>query len=450
MIPLIDEPRFPPVSSCFPTTFVLVACLAASASAEEKVSFSAQVAPLLQAQCVACHGDAVAEAEYRLDTYEKLMELSDGSPAVVRGQADDSRLFQVLVHQDEDLRMPSEGDALPATSINLMRRWISEGAAFDGESENQPFSELLPARKHPRSPETYPARLPLSAMAFNPKGDQLLISGYHEITVWNLAGDLLQRIGDQGERTYSIDLHPTLPLVLSASGTPGVSGEVRLFDLSTGGLNSVLVTANEVIMDARYSPDGKTIAVALPNGTTQLISAETGGMTGQLLGHSDQVTSVAWHSDGKRLATASRDHTAKVFDCQSGASVATFTGHTRSVNDVVFVGNDQAISVSTDGTAQLWNVRDGKRIREIIRGKTPVLTLATAPGKYSLGGAMATQWFKLDGNQLIKRFDEPDTWTTSSVFDASGKIFAGGNQAGEVVIRKNETDATQFAAIPGR
>ena len=450
MIPLTDDLRFQPMCLHFQWLLVLVACIAAPVMGEEKVSFSAQVAPLLQAQCVACHGDAEAEADYRLDTYERLMQLADGSPAVVREQAGDSKLFQVLVHEDEGVRMPAENDALPVESINLMRRWITEGATFDGESTNQPLSELLPARKHPRSPEIYPARIPLSAVAFNPKADQLLISGYHEITVWNLAGDLVQRIGDQGERTYSIDLHPTLPLVLSASGTPGVSGEVRLFDLATGVLNSVLVTTNEVIMDARYSPDGKTIAVAMPDGSTRLISTETGGVTGQLLGHSGQVTSLAWHTDGIRLATTSRDHTAKVYDCQSGASVATFTGHTKSVNDVAFVGNDQAISVSNDGTTQLWNVRDGKRIREIIQGKTPVLTLAMAPGKYSVAGAMATQWFKLDGHQPIKRFDESDVWTTISVFDASGKTFVVGNQAGEVVIRKNETDVTQFEAIPGQ
>ncbi|MDE0865282.1 MAG: hypothetical protein OSA98_15940 [Rubripirellula sp.] len=429
--------------------FVLLVYFASPALGDGKVSFSAQVAPLLQSQCVACHGDDVAEADYRLDTYERLMLLADGSPAVIREQAGDSKLFQVLVHEDEDLRMPSESDSLPVASINLMRRWITEGAGFDGESKDQSLSELLPLKTHPQAPEIYPARIPLSAMAFNPAGDQLLISGYHEITVWNLEGELLQRIGDQGERTYSIDLHPTLPLVLSASGRPGVSGELRLFDLSTGSLKSVLVATDEVIMDARFSPDGKTIAVAMPDGSTQLISTETGSVTGRLLGHSDQVTSLAWHADGIRLATTSRDHTAKVFDCQSGASVATFTGHTKAVNDIVFLNNDQALSVSNDGTAQLWNVRDGKRIREVLRGKTPVLTLALAPDKYAVGGSMATQWFKRDGNQPIKRFDEPKHWTTISVFDAPGSTFVIGTQAGDVVIRKNETSVTQFEAIPG-
>ena len=238
--------------------------------------------------------------------------------------------------------------------------------------------------------------------------------------------------------------------MLTASGSPGVIGEVRIFDLSTGTLASVLATADEVIMDARYSPDGRTIAVAMPDGSARLFDSETGTEKLQLLGHSDQVFSVSWHADGKRLATASRDHTAKIFDCQSGASVATFTGHTQAVNAVGFVNDDQAVSVSDDGTAQRWNARDGKRIREITRNKTPILTLAIAPEKLSVSGALDTQWFQRDGSQLIARFNDSNAWTTITVFDSSGKTFASGTQAGEIVVRKQESEPIRFDAIPGR
>jgi WD40 repeat protein len=420
------------------------------ATADDAISFVKSVAPLLQSKCVTCHDAELAEADYRLDTYKHLIRLDDGSPAVIGEQPDKSKLFQVLIHEDENLRMPSESDPLPDASIKLIRQWIQEGAAFDGESQDQQLSTLLPTKKHPQPPGKYPAAIPLSAMAFHPSQSQLLVSGYHEITIWNLNGELVQRITDQGERTYSLDLHPRLPQLLTASGTPGIIGEVRTFDLSTGKLTSVLVTTDEVIMDARYSPDGKTIAVAMPDGSTRLIDSETGKGKMELLGHSDQVSSLSWNSDGQRLATASRDHTAKVFDCQSGSSVATFTGHTKPVNDVAFLNSDQAVSVSNDGTAQIWNVRDGKRIREMARNKTPILTIAIAPKKIAISGALATQWFKRDGSQPIEQFNDSDAWTTITAFDETGATFASGTQSGEVVVRKSESEPTRFDAIPGR
>lgn len=430
--------------------FVLLFCAGRQVKADDAISFATRVAPLLQQQCVTCHDAELAEAGYRLDTYKHLVRLGDGSPAVIAEKPDKSKLFQVLIHEDENSRMPSESDPLPDTSINLIRNWIQQGAAFDGASEDQLLSSLLPKTEHPQPPKNYPAAIPLSAIAFHPSQSQLLVSGYHEITIWNLKGELVNRITNQGERTYAIDIHPTLPHVLTASGTPGVTGEVRIFNLSTGALASVLATADEVIMDARYSPDGNTIAVAMPDGSTRLIDSKTGSEKRQLLGHSDQVCSVSWHADGKRLATASRDHTAKIFDCQNGVSVATFTGHTKSVNDVAFVNHDQAVSVSDDGTAQLWNADNGKRMREMARNKTPILTLSIAPEKIAVSGALETQWFKRDGRQSIKRFTDSDAWTTITVFDSSGEIFAAGTQSGEIVVRQKEQEPIRFNAIPGR
>ena len=49
----------------------LAFCFSALASAEV-VSFSREVAPILQRQCVACHKEGKAKGKYRLDTYEQL------------------------------------------------------------------------------------------------------------------------------------------------------------------------------------------------------------------------------------------------------------------------------------------------------------------------------------------------------------------------------------------
>ena len=290
--------------------------IGSQSKADDSTSFVTSIAPLLQTQCVACHDAELAESDYRLDTYKHLMRLGDGSPAVIGEQPEKSKLFQVLVHEDVNSRMPSESDPLPDASINLIRRWIKEGATFDGESQDQQLSALLPTRKHPQAPEKYPDTHSIIRSGVSSFAESTFCGRLPRNNSMEPGWQLLGRIDDQGERTYSIDLHPTLPRILSASGTPGILGEVRTFDLSTGELLSVVVATDEVIMDARYSPDGNTIAVAMPDGSTRLIDHETGTEKRELLGHSDQVISLSWHADGERIVTASRDHTAKVFDAK--------------------------------------------------------------------------------------------------------------------------------------
>ena len=112
--------------------------------AEDSVSFSEQIAPILQAQCVACHGPKKAESNYRVDTFAAAMKAANDEMPVVANDLDASLLFQRLVTTDSDLRMPAESDALSDEQIELFRQWIREGAKFDGvESIETPDAQTV-------------------------------------------------------------------------------------------------------------------------------------------------------------------------------------------------------------------------------------------------------------------------------------------------------------------
>ena len=101
----------------------LAFCFSALASAEV-VSFSREVAPILQRQCVACHKEGKAKGKYRLDTYEQLRkELEPGDL--------ETELFHRVTTDDEEERMPVDADPLGDQEINVIRRWIVEGASYD-------------------------------------------------------------------------------------------------------------------------------------------------------------------------------------------------------------------------------------------------------------------------------------------------------------------------------
>jgi len=436
----------------FLLTIFPIAALQPSASlAEEKISFVRQVAPILQKHCIACHGAKKAESDYRADSFQALMQETSEGPAFVGGKLDASHLYQRLVTEDADLRMPPESDPLPTSEIETVKRWIEQGLEFDGSSAAVPLAELLPVITHPDPPDRYPASLPVSAMLILAKQERVLVGGYHEILVWDFAGSLKARIRNQGQRTYSIAMHPSKPLILSASGTPGQLGEVRMFDLDSFELRGIVAQTDEVIMDAQFSPDGSRIAVAMPERAARVYSgSDYAEKERELLGHSDQVTSLTWYSGGNRLATTSRDHTAKVFDVERGESIATFTRHSACVNDISFAGDKTLLSVSSDGSVMTWNAENGKRIKSLVSGKQSLLACSVRQDKALIVGEQMAQWIDARNGQKLENISI-DGWCNSCdcVSGAEDKnVHALGTHLGRILLRKDNQEIASFPASP--
>jgi hypothetical protein len=99
----------------------------------EAVSFRADIAPLLRAKCQACHGERKAEGDFRVDSFTELMRTVADEPArVLAGQPEASLLLELLVTEDADEQMPQKSEPLEANEVALFRKWIAEGAKFDG------------------------------------------------------------------------------------------------------------------------------------------------------------------------------------------------------------------------------------------------------------------------------------------------------------------------------
>ena len=63
-----------------------------------------------------------------MSSFEKLMAGSPGGDSVVAGKPDDSLLFQLMESGD----MPPKSQ-VPEKDLNLVKKWIEEGAQFDGD-----------------------------------------------------------------------------------------------------------------------------------------------------------------------------------------------------------------------------------------------------------------------------------------------------------------------------
>ncbi len=125
--------------TAFPRWLTLVGLIVTSAvsTAAEKVVFNRDVRPILSDRCFACHGpdDAKRESGLRLDrAAEATAELSGGTRAIVPGKPDESELLARITSTDPDVVMPPPHLGKPVTPAEaaILRRWIEEGAEYQG------------------------------------------------------------------------------------------------------------------------------------------------------------------------------------------------------------------------------------------------------------------------------------------------------------------------------
>ncbi|MCH2609692.1 MAG: PSD1 and planctomycete cytochrome C domain-containing protein [Pirellulales bacterium] len=92
------------------------------------VSYEKQVLPIIKAKCFRCHGSKKQEGGLRLDLAESWLAGGDSGPAIVSGNIEENTLFQRLITSDKSSRMPLDAARLNDSELQLIRKWITEGA----------------------------------------------------------------------------------------------------------------------------------------------------------------------------------------------------------------------------------------------------------------------------------------------------------------------------------
>jgi mono/diheme cytochrome c family protein len=110
---------------------VATAAAAATVAAAEPVDFEKQVWPILETSCVSCHGTKEQFSNLRLDSPAAILKGGDLGKVVVAGEPEKSPLYVRTSLPDDDLDlMPVEGERLNEEQVDVLKRWIAEGASF--------------------------------------------------------------------------------------------------------------------------------------------------------------------------------------------------------------------------------------------------------------------------------------------------------------------------------
>lgn len=93
--------------------------------------YAKRINPILDANCVSCHGEAKTQAGLRMDSYAFLMQGGKDGPVIVAGNAEKSLLLQrVTLPPGHKQFMPAEGKPpLRAEEIAWIKAWIQQGAS---------------------------------------------------------------------------------------------------------------------------------------------------------------------------------------------------------------------------------------------------------------------------------------------------------------------------------
>lgn len=145
----------------------------------DQVRFSRDVRPILNQNCMPCHGGVRQKNGVSfLFREEALGTGRSGKRTIVPGWPDESELIARVTSSDPDARMPYHGPPLSPQQIDVLRRWIKQGAKWEDHwAFVAPKPQALPDVKRsdwPRQPldRFILARLERETLSPSPEADR--------------------------------------------------------------------------------------------------------------------------------------------------------------------------------------------------------------------------------------------------------------------------------------
>ena len=130
---------------------IVVTAICCAVLAQDKkqpsVDFNRDISPILSDTCFACHGpdDRQRKAGLRFDTKQGAFAKAG---VISPGDSSNSRLIKRITATQPEMRMPPPGSdrSLTANQIELLRRWIDEGAKWETHWAYLPPKRVEPPR----------------------------------------------------------------------------------------------------------------------------------------------------------------------------------------------------------------------------------------------------------------------------------------------------------------
>ncbi len=353
-------------------------------SGEGTVSYRREIEPIFRQHCFGCHQGAKQLGDYRMTDFDALLAGGEtGEPAIVPGNPEESYLVAQIARVDGDAEMPKAPEKpLDPSEIELITRWIAQGATSDAPRESGP-------RYDAEHPPVYTGPAPLPSVDVSPDGQLIAVAGFHEVLLIETAtGELQSRLVGISPRINSVRFSPSGDRLAAVGGTPGEAGEIQIWGVDSGELLLSKPITFDTVTGASWSPDGSKLAFGATDNVVRAIDVATGEQVLFQGAHEDWVRDTVFTPDGNHLISVARDMSCKLTEVETER----FVDNVTSITPGALAGGLSSVTVhperneilvgGADGVAKLYRVfRETKR--QIGDDANLIRLLPAMPGRIS-------------------------------------------------------------------
>ena len=422
------------------------------------VDFDREILPILKNNCLPCHNKTTAKAKLVLETPEDLRKGGDSGPAIAPKQGAASLLLKAAAHQLEDTVMPPPANKVQASDLapeelGLIKLWIDQGANASANIVRPIEWQPLPQGLNPiyavavtpdgqfaacaRANQIFLYHLPskqllgrltdlqllksglysrpgvahrsiVQSLAFSPDGNLLASGSHREVKIWRRPHTVPKY------KLASVARRDVLALAVSPDGkwlaTGGDDGRIKIWSLASGRLVKRVSGHQGAVRSLKFSPDNTRLASASADQTLRTWSVPDGRPLAQTRTDSE-IRAITWLDQSAQIASGGADKLMSVWRLDAAKSDLTllrnFEGHEGPVTalDTVPSVKGQIISGSEDGSLRLWDVAEGRMIREARHGG-PIAAVAVRPDGKRFASAgkdkLAKLWDASDGKEIAQ------------------------------------------------
>lgn len=393
------------VPFCLTGCAVLLATAVTSAD-DAAVSYHKQIRPIFQANCQGCHQPAKKGGEYVMTVFAELLKGGEsGEAAITAGQPEKSSLLAQIEPKNGEAAMPKGKPPLSDADRGLIKKWIAEGAKDDSPAATREIYDM-------EHPPRYQAAPVITSLSFSKDGGLLAVSGYHEVLLHKADGSgVVARLVGMSERIESARFSPDGKKLAVTGGSPGRFGEVQVWDVDAKKLTLSANFCYDTLYGASWTPDGKMVGFGCPDNTIRAVEADSGKQVLFSGAHNDWVLDTTFSTKGDHIISVSRDMSMKLVE----VATQRFIDNITSITPGALKGGLCAVDRHPTKDELLCGGSDGQpKVFKMVR------TSARQIG---------------DNANLIREFEKMPGRLVSVCFSPDGNSFAAGSSndgAGEV------------------
>lgn len=282
--------------------------------------------------------EAVATAKSALQLAEETQkkveaELKNAKETAIKAE----RTIRTGAFSPDHVTLATAGDD------GLIHTWSSENGA--------PFDTL---RGH---------KVSVTALGFAKDGSLCSASADSSVLVLDLNPEWkLERVIGTGDanspladRIQALRFSPDGQRLATGSGEPTRGGEIKIWEVSTGGLvHEFSNVHSDMVFSLDFTADSKYLASGAADKFVRVVDLANGKVAKSFEGHTHHVLGVSWKRDGRTLMSAGADNVIKVWDFLTGERKKNIDGFNKEVTAISFIGiTDQAVASSGDNQVRI-------------------------------------------------------------------------------------------------